>query len=1020
MHERARAWIGLVLTLLALSLPSAAFAQVLGTVAGNVKDASGAVLPGVTVEVSSPALIEKVRTAVTDGSGQYRIVNLPPGTYSVSFSLPGFSTVRRDALDVSVNFTSTVDAEMKVGSVEETITVTGESPIVDIQSAALTRSVTSETFKEIPSGGSWIQMAALVPAIRASNTDVGGVLGDQTGANVQAHGSLLQDGVSMIDGLRIGNMYQSSNVTNMSLSPLLFDQVDIQLSGQTGETGTNGVIMNAIPRAGGNRFSGSALVNGSAPSLQGSNLTDDLKARGATTSTTLKTLYDINGAVGGPIKRDKVWFYATSRYFTNEYYLAERFYAVDPSVINRVADNSQKAYGGTYTYDNNGRVTWAINEKQKISGWYAFQYKVDPHWQIAPPSNPSPEAARITTWHTQLSTFKWTYTATNKLLFEAGMAAGASPDTIKLDPDQVGICPEQGALAPRCISITLQNTGNFVYRAPTGFDFDDRLPSQSFNASASYVTGSHNAKVGFDLQRGHFWRGDNNDSTGGIWYLANRAANGAVVPAQVVIQAPAAGWQNNLNYNLGLFVQDRWTVDRLTLTGGVRLDMLNESTEPFSTAPHRWLPNRGQPYGAVKSVPNWKDINPRVSTAYDVLGNGKTALKASASRGVEQDSIRYAAANNPASTLVTQTARAWTDGNGNFVPDCNLSSGAVQDNLATGGDLCGAWLTPNFGSNNVATIYSPEAMAGWGTRPNNWEYSVGIQQELAPRLSASFGYFSRVYGNFMVQDNENLAKTDFTRYDIIVPTDPKLPNSGQTVTGLNDPNFLIGARNVIKPAKDFGTQQHHWNGVDFSVDARLRNGLFLQGGVSTGKQMTDNCDIIDDLPEANTLGNIGGSLTPSVLGVGVGTIVPESFCHQESPYLTQYKALATYTLPWYGIRVSGTLQSLPGPQIIATNIYNNANRATLTTLGRPFTNAQATINTLTPGTEYGDRLNQIDLRFTKIVNVGYGRVDLNVDVYNAFNSDAVLGELGTIGPVWRLPNNVIQSRFVKFSARWDF
>ena len=153
MHERARAWFRVLFTLLALSLPSVAGAQVLGTVAGNVKDASGAVLPGVTVEVSSPALIEKVRTAVTDGNGQYRIVNLPPGTYAVTFTLPGFSSVKRDALEVSVNFTSTVDAEMKVGSVEETITVTGESPIVDIQSAAQARSVTSETFKELPSGG---------------------------------------------------------------------------------------------------------------------------------------------------------------------------------------------------------------------------------------------------------------------------------------------------------------------------------------------------------------------------------------------------------------------------------------------------------------------------------------------------------------------------------------------------------------------------------------------------------------------------------------------------------------------------------------------------------------------------------------------------------------------------------------------------------------------------------------------------------------------------------------------------
>ena len=328
MRERA---IALLLTLGVLTLPSVTYAQALGSVAGAVRDASGAVLPGVTVEASSPALIEKVRTVVTDGSGQYQIVNLPPGTYTVTFALPGFSTFKRDAVEVSVNFTSTINAEMRVGAVEETITVTGESPIVDIQSAAQTRSMPSEIIKQLPTGGSWIQIAATVPAIRATVTDVGGMLGDQVGAQVGAHGALNGDGVSLFDGLRIGNMYISSNVTNMSLSPLMFEQVDVQLSGQSGETGTNGVIMNAIPKSGGNTFHGSALSSGSAPSLQGSNATDRLKARGvANASTTLKKLFDINGAVGGPIKRDKLWFYVTSRYYTNEFYLAGLYYAQDP------------------------------------------------------------------------------------------------------------------------------------------------------------------------------------------------------------------------------------------------------------------------------------------------------------------------------------------------------------------------------------------------------------------------------------------------------------------------------------------------------------------------------------------------------------------------------------------------------------------------------------------------------------------------------------------------------------------
>src|SRR5256712_7331072 len=609
-----RVWIRSLaagLAVLVISLPASA--QVLGSIAGTVRDSSGAVLPGVSVEASSDALIEKARVVVTDGAGQYRIVNLPPGIYGVGFTLTGFSTVKRDRVEVTAGNTVPISAELKVGEVAETVTVAGESPIVDVQSAAQTRSLSAQVFKELPSSGSWIQMAALVPAIRASVQDVGGVLGDQTGAQVFAHGSRDQDGVSMIDGLRIGNMYQSSNLTNMSLSPLLFEQVDVQLSGQMAETGTTGVVMNAIPKSGGNTFSGSALANGSAPSLQGNNVTDRLQVRGLSgASTTLKTLYDLNVAVGGPIKRDRLWVFATSRDFTNEVYLAGRFFPVDAGAVRREDDRSRQAFGGTYTYDNNGRVTWALSSKQKLSSWYAYQYKVDPHWLIQTFVH-APEASRITTWHTQLSTTKWTYTATNKLLFEVGVAAGASPDTIKVDPSRIGgiaIVEQGGAVA-----------APLTYRAPTGFDFDDRLPSQTFKALTSYVTGSHNAKFGFELQRGHFERNDNNDSTGGIWYTTRDYA-----PQFVTIQAPLQGWQNNLNYNLGIFVQDRWTVNRMTVSGGLRLDFQKESTEPFTAAPHLLLPNPRDQLAAVENVPKRKSIKPPVAGAPAPFGKRKKTL----------------------------------------------------------------------------------------------------------------------------------------------------------------------------------------------------------------------------------------------------------------------------------------------------------------------------------------------------------------------------------------------------------
>lgn len=989
--------VALLLVLGVLAVSRVGWAQALGTVAGTVKDTSGAVLPGVTVEVSSPALIERTRSAVTDGGGQYRIVNLPPGTYAVTFTLPGFATVRREDVALSANFTATINADMRVGGLEETVTVTGETPIVDVQSAALTRSVTAEVFKEIPSGGSWIQMAALVPAVRASNTDVGGVLGDQTGATVSAHGSRDQDGVSMLDGLRIGNMYQSSNLTNMSLSPLLFDQVDVQLSGQSGETGTNGVVMNAIPRTGGNRFSGSALINGSRPSLQGNNVTDRLQARGLSgASTTLKTLHDINGAVGGPIAKDKVWFFATSRYFTNEYFLAGNFFPVDAAAVRRQDDTSKQAYGGTYTYDNNGRVTWAISQKQKFSGWYAFQYKVDPWWVIN--ATVSPEAARKTTWHTQLATFKWTYTATNRLLLEAGFAPGQSPDTILAQRDRVsGISiTEQGSP----VGSTL-NARPVTYRAPTGFDFYDDLPSQSYSGSVSYVTGSHSVKVGGELQRGWFQRGDNNDSTGGIWYRTRD-----YVPNLVTIQSPNAGWRNNLDYNVGLYAQDRWTADRLTLSGGVRLDMQKESYSDFTSQPHKWLPNRNQSFPGA-TVLSWKDVNPRVSAAYDLFGNGKTALKASASRGVEQDSIRYASANNPAATLVTSVSRVWNDANNNFVPDCDLL------NAQPNGE-CLVWQDLGFGNARPTTFYDPAILNGWGNRPWNWEFSTGVQQQLAPRISLSLGYFRRIQGNFYVLDNEALSPADFTPYSVVVPTDSRLALSGQTLGGFYDQRTVVVNRQVVKAASNFGSQYGHWNGVDMSVDARLRGGLFLQGGFSTGRTLSDICDIVDDVPEALNWAAQPAGIQPLV-NAAVGVSTSATFCRQETPFLTQLKALASYELP-FAVRVAGTWQSLPGPQISANQIYTG----TVPSLGRPFTLAQVTNNVVAPGSMYGDRLNQFDLRFTKVVKVGVGSLDVNVDIFNAFNSDAVLTQQNAYGAAWTRPLTVIQPRFVKFNVRWDF
>src|SRR4030095_174267 len=367
----------------------------------------------------------------------------------------------------------------------------------------------------------------------------------------------------------------------------------------------------------------------------------------------------------------------------------------------------------------------------------------------------------------------------------------------------------------------------------------------SYKASVSYVTGSHSAKFGMDLQRGHFNR---NNFANPYNDIQIRTLD--FVPNQVTIFAPLAGFTTQLDRNLGLYAQDRWTHNRLSLSGGIRFDLQNESVDPFTANTTRWTPNRTNSYAEVTNVPNWKDANPRVSAAYDLFGNGKTAIKASASRGVEQDSIRYADANNPGLTVQTSTQRNWTDSNRNFYPDCNLLNSAAQDLTSSGGDICGAWLNVNFGNFVPATFYDPPVLNGWGVRPWNWEFSTSVQHQLLPRVALNAGYYRRIMGNFMVLDNEALNAGDFLPCSGTVPSDPRLPNAGETLTGLYDQRATVLNKNVVKAASQFGNQYQHWNGFDVSIDARVGNGIFFQGGVSSGKAVSDNCEIVAKAPEA--------------------------------------------------------------------------------------------------------------------------------------------------------------------------
>src|SRR5262245_61515070 len=279
--------LGSLVVAVLLLVPTLARAQ--GSIAGVVKDASGALLPGVTVEASSPALIEKTRTVVTDGGVQSKIVDLRPGTYTVSFTLTGFSTVRREGIEISGSFAANVNADLAVGTLAETVTVSGESPTVDVQNTKRSNVIPAEVIDALPASRSQYTMAVLVPGATRTGglQDVGGTRTMQI-TTFSIHGSRPFDQRLMINGMTSRNLLSSAWASNFVPDMGTAAEVVVDYSSGSADSVGGGMGINVVPKEGGNRYAGAFFVTGANGSFQGNNVTDDLKAAGLTTPNKLK------------------------------------------------------------------------------------------------------------------------------------------------------------------------------------------------------------------------------------------------------------------------------------------------------------------------------------------------------------------------------------------------------------------------------------------------------------------------------------------------------------------------------------------------------------------------------------------------------------------------------------------------------------------------------------------------------------------------------------------------------------
>ncbi len=255
-------------------VPAAVFAQ--GSIAGTVKDSSGAVLPGVTVEAASPALIEKVRTAVTDGDGQYRIVDLRPGTYTVTATLPGFSTAKREGIELQGSQTLTIALEMKVGELQETITVSGATPVVDVQNTRRETVINSDVISSLPVTRAYGSLLNVSPGLTVDNN---GLAPTPTMTFFSAHGGNSNEGRMQINGMTVAAAFNGGGVSSLTYDTTNVDEVSVTVSGGLGESETGGPSMNIVPRSGGNKFAGQAFYNNAGEWSTGDNIGDDAQLK---------------------------------------------------------------------------------------------------------------------------------------------------------------------------------------------------------------------------------------------------------------------------------------------------------------------------------------------------------------------------------------------------------------------------------------------------------------------------------------------------------------------------------------------------------------------------------------------------------------------------------------------------------------------------------------------------------------------------------------------------------------------
>lgn len=1034
-----------------LSLGSAAWAQQGSGIAGVVRDTSGLAMPGVTIEAASPALIEKVRTVTSDGEGRYTIVDLRPGTYTVTFSLEGFSTIKRDGIVLGTGFTATVNVAMQVGSLSETITVSGAAPVVDTTSMRKQETLNSSELESLPSGSVGLQTLAYVtPGFAATQADVGGTRDTwsaqgnytfyhgKTGTRASFDGFRNQYFIGAASG--VGYITDQGNIQELQL----------ETSGMGAESGSGSVTLNAIPKSGSNTFAGGLDGYFSNGAMQSANVRDNLNdwtlgnatlksTAGINSAAKVDKIYRMGGQFGGPIKQDKIWFFAAvarwgstvdqpSAFYNPLQGKANipgsgilgptptLFYPGQPGSPYANVPYTDPSFGEArpaFSYDwyrnHAGRVTAQVTSKDRLNIYADLQKSC--RCTTGPFTGANAiESERGWDWFPSgVVQGTWTRPVSSRLLLEAG----ASWQTA----NWVNFAQEGVTQNDRSILETATNYrygANALLTAPKA-----RTGRSAERVTVSYVTGTHNVKVGVTNEQAFNDESrSRNNTTDGLNY---DFLNGK--PIRLQYYALPFLQQERQNMELGIFAQDAWKIDRLTVTLGIRYDRVTMGFPAASLPAGLFVPARE--VTELKGVPTWNDINPRLGAAWDIFGNGRTALKASLGRYNQLSRSDLTRRFHPFSSSVNAAFRNWTDTNGNYIPDCNL-----QD-FTTNGE-CGAISNANFGKFiPSSTTFSDQVLND--NRDFLWDVNVDFQHEILHGLSLNLTYNHNWDGSFTtVQRMVNgtaLGPEAYDEFCITVPNDSRLGTAGQQRCGFYDikPALfgqgqirVVNAKELVGQNGNTALPKRYWDGITIGLDGRLPGNVRIGGGFDMGRNVDDHCFTVD-IP--NQPKDINGSDGATLTWNGFNS-TGDGACKVVTSWANTMDIRINGSIPIKGgFNGSFIYRNTVGAALNAVFTASAANIAfkngrAATTLTTP-----QNLNLITPNSLFGPRFNQLDLAINKTLDIGWGKVRLAFDLYNALNNNSVQNvttAYSLAGNRWQRPTTFLDPRLARVTAALSF